>query len=258
MLADILTGGRDTKNYYILVSPEGTDANVDTSRALAEGNVIGISNGFLTSYTMDAAVGEIPSATINVEGLNMRFYGATSGYLATVNPQDGSSLTGSFKIPTPVSGLGFSALRPGDIQFSINGTRGLDNNDLKIQSASLSVELSREDIQKLGNKFAYTKELTFPITATMSVDAIIGDMTAGNLADVLTDDSAKYDLDLTINQPGTTTAKRAMKFSLKGAKLDSQSFSSSIGDNKSVALEFSSQIGGPTDLVNGVFIQGAE
>jgi hypothetical protein len=25
-----------------------------------------------------------------------------------------------------------------------------------------------------------------------------------------------------------------------------------------VALEFSSQIGGPTDLVNGVFIQGAE
>jgi hypothetical protein len=257
MLADILTGGRDTKNYYILVSPEGTDANVDTSRALAEGNVIGISNGFLTSYTMDAAVGEIPSATINVEGLNMRFYGAASGYLATVNPQDGSSLTGSFRIPTPVSGLGFSALRPGDIQFAINGTRGLDNNDLKIQSASLSVELSREDIQKLGNKFAFTKELTFPITATMSVDAIIGDMTAGNLADVLNDDSAKYDIDLTINQPGVTPTKRAMKFSLKGSKLDSQSFSSSIGDNKSVSLEFSSQIGGPTDLTNGIFIEGS-
>ena len=50
----------------------------------------------------------------------------------------------------------------------------------------------------------------------MSVDAIIGDMSAGNLADVLTDDSAKYDLDLTINQPGVSPTKRAMKFSLKG------------------------------------------
>jgi hypothetical protein len=48
-----------------------------------------------------------------------------------------------------------------------------------------------------------------------------------------------------------------MKFQLKGSKLDSQSFSSSIGDNKTVSMEFSSQIGGPTATDVGLFVEGA-
>ena len=43
-----------------------------------------------------------------------------------------------------------------------------------------------------------------------------------------------------------------MYYAIHGAKLDSQSFSSSIGDSKSVDLSFSTQIGGPTDQVNGI------
>ena len=89
----------------------------------------------------------------------------------------------------------------------------------------------------------------------MTVESILGDLEAANLADVVSDDNAKYTLTVTINKPGT--AVQAMKFSLKGAKLDSQNFSSSIGDNKSVSLEFSSQVGGPTDTTNGLFIEGA-
>lgn len=256
--ADILSGvDTNVKNYYILVSPEGTDANVDTVQATGNGKVIGLGNAFLTSYKMDAAVGEIPTASVNAEALNMRFYTGTQGFnTPAVNPIDGASLSANITIPSPVSGSGFSALRPGDIVLTIDGSRGLDKTDLKVQSVSMSVDVARDPIQKLGSKFAFTKEITFPVTAKMTVESILGDLESANLADVVSDDSAKFTLTVVINKPGVTPAAQAMKFQLKGAKLDSQSFSSSIGDNKSVSLEFSSQIGGPTDTTNGIFIEG--
>ena len=45
-------------------------------------------------------------------------------------------------------------------------------------------------------------------------------------------------------------------FVARGLKIDSESFSSSIGDNKSVTLDFSSQIGGPEQKGVGVFMSG--
>ena len=43
---------------------------------------------------------------------------------------------------------------------------------------------------------------------------------------------------------------------VKGIKLDSQSFSLGLGDNKSVSLSFSTQIGGPEQSGLGVFMSG--
>ena len=40
---------------------------------------------------------------------------------------------------------------------------------------------------------------------------------------------------------------------MRNALLDSESFSSSIGDNKTVDLTFSSQLGGANDKENGIF-----
>jgi len=254
--ADILSGNNDLKNYYILVSPEGTDANVDTTQATGQGKVIGLGNAYLTSYTVDAAVGDIPKGSIKVDALNMRFYtGTQSISTPAVDPVSGTNMNGNISIPNPVSGDGFSALRPGDIVLTITGSRGPVISDLKVQSISLSCDVGRDAIQKLGSKFAFTKEIAWPVTATMSVESILGDLEAANLADVVSDDSAKYDLAVVINKPGSGT--QAMKFQLKGSKLDSQSFSSSIGDNKTVSMQFSSQIGGPNATTVGLFVEGA-
>jgi len=255
-LANILTGDVGTKNYYILVSPEGTDANIDTGIAIAQGKTIGLGNAFLSSYSVEAAVGGIPTVTVNAEALNMRFYGASTGNLPTVNPVDGTSLVGTFSIPTPVTGAGFSALRPGDVTVDITSSnvKGATVTDLKVQNATISFDITRDPIQKLGNKFAFTREITFPLTITMSMDAVLGDIDAGNLADIVNDDSSSFDVSMTLNKPGSTN--RSVKYTVKGAKLDSQSFSSAIGENKTVSLQFTSQVGGPTDTTRGIFIQG--
>lgn len=258
-IADILSGaalaseGQDEKNYYILTSPEGTDANIDTAQATGEGKVIGIGNGFLSSYSLETSVGDIPTVTVNAEGLNMRFYSGTASLpLPAVNPEDGTNVAGTFTLPAPITGAGFSALRPGDVKLTLAGTNGLNVNDLKIQSATINFDLARDPVQRLGSRFAFARFITFPVTVNMSVDAIIGDIESGNLANVINDDSAKYNLQLKINEPNGTNEN--MSFVVRGAKLDSQEFSSSIGDNKSVTLNWSTQIGGPTDSGNGLFI----
>jgi hypothetical protein len=255
-LSHILTGKADTdpKNYYILTAPEGSDANV-AGWTVENGRTIGLGNVSLTSYQIEASVGEIPTVTVNTEALNMNFVNGTTGNQnPAVNPTNGTAVSAGFALPTPVSGDGFSALRPGDIAINLNnGTKGLSEDDLKIQNATVSVEIARDPIEKLGSKFAFTKEITFPVTATMSFDAVVGDTAEASLATVLSNDQ-DYTLSLTLKRPDGNG--KAMKYTLKKAKLDSQDFSSSIGDNKSVSLQFSAQVGGPNDTSAGLFIDG--
>jgi hypothetical protein len=264
-LADILSGGKDISNYYILISPEGTDANIDKVAATGQGRVIGIGNAGLTSYSIEAAVGDLPTVTVNAEGLNMKFYSASTGFSPHINPADGSSnSTQSFSIPMPSTGDGFSALRPGDISFTVTGV-GVSVSDLKVQNFSISTDIGRDPIQKLGSRYAFTREITFPVTVTASVEAILGDIADGTnslaaLSDIVCGDTATYDLAFTLNRPATScggATTQAVKYTLKGAKLDTQEFSSAIGDNKSVTMTFSTQIGGPTDTTRGLFIEGA-
>ena len=190
--------------------------------------------------------------------------GTTGNHVPAVNPTDGTKITGiKYALPTAVSSIGansVSALRPGDITldlgaFATDDDGGTKINDAKIQSYTLSFDLAREPLQKLGSKFAFAREITFPVTVTLSVDALLGDLTTGNLSDIVTSDK-NYDLSVSLKNPTDSTV--AAKYTLKRAKLDSQEFSSSIGDNKSVTLTFSSQIGGPNQTDRGLFMSGVK
>jgi hypothetical protein len=256
-LSNILTGKVDTDpvNFYILTSPEGSDANI-AGWTQTDGQTIGVGNASITSYQIEASVGNIPTVSVKAEALNMNFVNAISGSEnPAINPENGSSLGIGFTLPTPVSGSGYSALRPGDITVTLNnGTIGLVETDLKVQKVSVSLDIKRDPIQKLGSRFAFTREVTYPVVAKMSVDAIIGSAQAATLSNVLSTDN-DYTVSMKLNAPGSTSV-RALKYTLKKAKLDSEQFSSKIGDNKSVSLTFSTQIGGPNDTAAGLFIDG--
>ena len=56
---------------------------------------------------------------------------------------------------------------------------------------------------------------------------------------------------------GGSAGAEQIRYKLKGVVLDSESFSSSIGDNKTVDLSFSATVGGPEDVTNGLFISGS-
>lgn len=262
-ISGILTDkSKGDKNYYLLIAEEGYDA---VNYVGAKSGVIGIGNGFLSSYSINAAVGEIPTADVSIEGLNVRVYGNHSGrqVIPAINPTDGTNLTGTyFTLPAAASATGSSipmALQPGDITFTIpsSGALGFVNTDLKVQDFTLSFDLNRTPLQQLGNRFAFSREIDFPVTASLEVNANVGDLEDGNLADLLCGETLK-EFTISMKQPGCGTNKgAALAYVFKGARLTSQSFSSTIGDNASMTATYEVQLSGPNDTEKGIFISGS-
>ena len=275
--------GSSGQNFYIITAGEGSDLNTLTGEyALSGKSAIAIGNGFLSNYTFNASVGNLPTASVSIEGLNIKsstilgMSGATgnSGNFVlspTISPILGTELgyIGRLASPTEATGANglveTSALRPGDLTISfgdytganatgsplssLEGARGIN-----IQSVSLALPLSRTPIERLGSRFAFARVVDFPIVATMNVSAILNEVESKSLAQML-DDNSKREITLTIKKPGST--QNAMLFKFKGSQLQSESFSSSIGANKTVDLVFQTQVGGPSDASNGVYVSGS-
>ncbi len=264
-ITGILGKVSDERNYFIKTVSEGVDA-LGVATSATNQSVIGIGNGFITNYTAEGSVGNFPTASVTIEALNMNVDNSASGFaLPAVNPVDGSIVNKTGILPVAATNAGadsVTALRPGDVTITIikNGGAGLPSDylgasivDAKIQSYNISLDLARTPLEKLGSKFAFSREIDFPLEVTFSIDANLGDLTTGNLADLVNSDS-NYDLSVSIKNPTTSTVQAL--YHLKKAKLTSQDFSSSIGDNKSVSLNWSSQIGGPSQTDVGFFLSG--
>lgn len=265
MLDYIISSGDDynQKSIFILTSDAGIDANDTAASAMGSSTnydgIIGIGNAFLTSWSLEAAVGGIPTVTCALEGQNIVFTGGISSSVAP-NPSIVNGVDPGLTVTIP-SGAGLfdsatevSAVRPGDVTLFLGATDsddapmvGLNESDLKIQSATVSMTINREPIRKLGNTFAFAREITFPINCTMSVNAVVGELASKRLFSLVNracDDGTKYTAMLTLNgYKGSSCTANTAYIILKGAKLDSQNITSSIGPNKSVTFELSAQIG---------------
>ena len=264
------------RNYHILTVAEGTDANADSDSgksANAANSVISIGNGYITNYSVNAAIGGIPTASVSVEGLNITADSAGTGMhtpaLDTTNSTTGSA---RFSLPNPQSGeVGF-ILRPGDMTVELNDATGLLANftdsttrtAAHIQSFSIDVPLGRSIINRIGNAFGFCREIDFPITVSASINAIVADLALEkgrrNLFNELYENK-KHNMRIIMRKPSDAAGSKSSAndqiiFELKGVTLDSESFSSSIGDNKTVDLGFTATVGGGEDTVNGLFISG--
>ena len=261
ILADVLSSNAGERNYYIRVVDEGSDAKgYDASaEGTAQSDVIGIGNGFLTNWSCEASVGGFPTASVTVEGMNIAFTKGTGGFCPHVSGSNGAKNDSlKFNLPEVTqSGASTSTVKvvkQGDISFTLPSNQGgVDMTKMHIQSFNAAVDMSREPLQKLGSRFAYTREINFPINATMSVDALVGDMETGNLADIV-DRNLDQTCIVTMD-PDQSSDK--MQIILKGAKLDSQSISQGIGDNQTVTYSWSAQVGDKNDSSNGLFLSGA-
>jgi hypothetical protein len=261
-------------NFYILTAPEGVDANFNTTSAAY--STIGIGNAFLTDYSLEASVGSIPTISCSFEGTNMN---ATAGVLGSTNGFSGISGVGidpeagtvladqaaGVEFPAASEGTGAnipSALRPGDITLSFANADGDAIVDLDgaggahVQSVSMSVPLGRTPIDRLGTRFSFARVVDFPITPTLSVSAIVSETQTRALTDIINDDDFISEIQFTFKDSDVSSTPRA-SYKMKNLKLDSESFSSSIGPNKTVDLSFSLSIGGPDDSVNNVFFSGS-
>lgn len=313
LTAELLTGddGKDELNYYIVTAPEGNDVHTGD---ICDGNhgVIAIGNGFITSYSISGAVGELATASVSVEGSNISFKGAlpaltsssADGDVSEINnpsidiasttgdtlsnkikfgSKSGATITKVESSKGTIVDSGSSevfAIRPGDISIDFDakgffeasptasgdlntgGARlpgagaalGSGNTSIHIQSFTLDVPVSRTGLNRLGNHFAFARKIDFPVNMSLTVSALATDITDGSLDDLIC--SAEQKRDIAIKMKTRCGDETAITYVMRNAILDTQSFSASIGDNKTVDLTFSAQVGGANDTANGIFAFG--
>ena len=278
------------KNYYISVVEEGED-NKDTATGTQQG-VIGIGNGVLASYSVEAAVGGMPTASVSVEGSNLRFNDSgTSVPNPGVNIVTGADLTGTVNMPkatdtgTKSGQYDVACLRPGDVIVDFNdngdcqpltsttltnaaggqkadkdmgGARLEGDGQMHLQNFTIDVPLARTALTRLGNKHPYAREVEVPMSMTFTCSAFLGDIENGNLNELLCKSSTERNIRVKMLKPcassNTPSTDIAQEFLFKGATLDSQNFSASIGDNKTVDLVFTIQTSGASNTDKGLFM----
>ena len=153
--------------------------------------------------------------------------------------------------------LSISTLRPGDVSFSLDyAALGASTTDWKVQSVNLAIPFNREDLNQLGSRFAIAREITPPINATMSVNAIVGDFVTGSIYDLFTNcGSNGYNGQLAFRNPCDTTQNVAA-YIMKGMTLSSHEYTSSVGGNQTVTMNFIIPVGGAAATGTNIFFSG--
>ena len=211
----------------------------------------------------------------NVTGNRVPGINDTDGQQVDINYNfNGGTLltTGDSTTGNEAENDAITALRPGDLQLQFfdgddtafdqanyDGFADLDGDGkCHIQSFTVSVPMSRTVLGRLGNTFGYARLIDLPLNLDVSVSAIVSEIRSKNLFERL-DKANKNNFKLSLRrsadsgQPGAD----ALIIDVKGARLEGESYSSAIGDNETVDITFSTQVGGANDTENGIFMSGS-
>ena len=147
-----------------------------------------------------------------------------------------------------------SALRPGDIVLTLPDSDGIadiaGNGQAHIQSFNFSLPLSRTVLQRLGNTFGFARAIDVPINMEVTINGIVSELESVNLFDKLTSSTPR---NFTVTLKDSSSVNK-ITYGISGAIFQGESYSQSIGDNQTVDLTYSVQIGGANDTANGLFI----
>lgn len=277
-LSGILTKVTDDKNMFVRTVAQGNDVTVATTGTLDQA-IIAFGNVIMNNYAANGAVGDFPTVTVGNEARNISFHTGANNFKSSAAGQryqlpsldsNGSRVNGTFSLPdfndTSNVTNNVSVFKPGNIvldlsQYALSGF-GIDTSSasLNAQSYSLSIAMQRDSLKKLGNTFEFSKEITFPINYSLSVDVLVSDLVVGNMLTMVTGKDVSFDVSISHIKPGTENSSlgriTGARYTAKSTLLESMSFSSSIGANKTATLTFGGQISSPQDATKGILMHG--
>jgi hypothetical protein len=289
-IGGFMTSSDSGRNFYISVAGEGDDAH-DKSGANLEG-VIGIGNGYITNYSVEAAVGDMPTASVSVEANNIRFNASGQNIPnPAINLNTGLAFDNNKIANFPAaehtgdsgsSSAGYEAIcvKPGDITVDFNdGGFGLPSTDssdkqhveglggaalegdgqMHLQNFTLDIPMARTALNRLGNRYPYYRAVDLPLNLTFSCSAFLADIEDGNLNDLICSSATDRNIRVRFmsncaKEDGSNSSTIVQEYLLKKCTLESQNFSNSIGDNKTVDLVFNCQVGGASSQDEGLFM----
>jgi hypothetical protein len=283
---------RDKRNIFVAINSNQEDINKQYSSYYeidpnaVNWSVYAFGGCYLNSYNATATVGEIPKVSVSYVSDNITFLLSGSGApIPAVDTKTFTQHSGvKFALPSPFDGDVLpAALLPGDIILDITsipqltgipaiqganylGTTpnnytninniGVDFTDIKIQNYSIELNLERKELKNIGHRLPIDRVLTFPLFVNTSITALVGDTQSGQL-EFLTQSNDDFNITIKLNNPNNKgeAVGPAVRYDLLRSKLGSFSYNSDIGQNKTITLNFTTEID-PQDLTKGFFISG--
>jgi hypothetical protein len=253
-LTNILRDISDERNYFIPTVAEGEDMLGKNGSNVVDVRAIG--NAFISSYSVEGSVGGFLTSNVSVEGINVSYdLGGSGNAIPAINPTNGTRVTGwQYAIPTAISGSASQpiVIKQGDITVDFTA---VDNIGAKLTGVGAA---HIQSLNRLGNRFAYAREITFPVDVSLNINAFVNEINSGSVNSLFCNDR-RYNIDVYCRTQTCDGSQGAntLVYSLKGAQLDSMNFTSSIGPANAVDMTFVTSIGGPGDQNRNFFISGS-
>jgi len=254
-LKNLSATGQDRNLFFVLTDENGEDAHDLTD--MVGNDIFALGNAFLTNYGIQAEVGSIPQASVSFSCLNMVFQsysgtGANGSAVPAITLYNGNKSTEKYLLTgynmNPSNYLSnqnvrATALQPGDIvlnmpQTIMGGVRYSGNVPATINSLQISVPIERRDLLGFGSNYPYEKKLLYPIIGTLSFNGTFDEAVTGDFSNIFSDEN-NYDFTFGLKKSDGTTGLRIDIFD---ARVESQSFDLSIGENMTFQSEFSFKI----------------
>ncbi len=254
-LKNLSATGQDRNLFFVLTDEDGADA--DDLTDMIGNDIFALGNAFLTNYSINAEVGSVPNASVSFSCLNMVFQsysgtGSNGSQVPAITLYNGNKSTEKYLLTgynmNPANYLSnqssrASALKPGDItlqlpQTLMGGIRYAGNIPATINSLQISVPIQRKDLLGFGSNYPYEKKLMYPLVGTLSFNGTFDEAVTGDFSQIF-DDENDYDFSFSLKKADGTTG---FKVDVFDARVESQSFNLSIGDNMSFNSEFSFKI----------------
>jgi hypothetical protein len=220
-------------------------------------DVFAVGNTFLTNYSISAEVGSVPTVSTSFACLNMTFQtyngtGVNGSEVPAINLTNGAKSTEKYLLTganmSPLNYLSNQttrpyAIRPGDIalqlpQTFMGGIRYSGDVPATISSLQIVVPIERKDLLGFGSNYPYDKRIMYPLIGTVSFNGTFDEPVTGDFSNIFNNDTA-YDLTFNLkNYDGAT----GLRVEILNARIDSQSFDLSIGENMNFQSSFSFKI----------------
>lgn len=212
--------------------------------------VIGLAQGVLTAYSLEASVGGMVRGNASLNYLTATIYTGSSGMQTpAVNYQNGDQLTGRFVLPIPQSLYDPSSQDPTE-NVSAIGARDMvmmfpSNSPFAVvytgqqacylQSFSLSLDISRQEVKPLGYVYPLARPVTYPIRVNLTTDAIVSRYQADQLSRISCT-STGHSVNVVVKQPCSNLTMFGFYFD--NLQVESQSFRAGIGPFDTVTTQW--------------------
>jgi hypothetical protein len=164
----ILEGANNNKDnqagrsYYILTGPDGEDVNESGDPNSAGNSLIKIGNGYINEWSLEVAVGALPTVSCSFEAANIEVtnYDNNFGLLPALDLDAFKRLdpTNTISLPTTITEDNddnendqVSALRPADIAISLSASGDAPVETLTTDISGLVVTVNGDDVTFSGS-----------------------------------------------------------------------------------------------------------